>query len=150
MNGKQKGSFSRQIDMELIGGLERAAQKRGETVTQVAETAFARYLSMDVELTSLERQNYKKKCIELSLSNIGHMLNVPLEGDILAKTHTIMAICAGFDNIFPLRDSTKIAKLSLFEVLTDIRDYDKGLFEEIIPQLKRFRKLSDMFKQTTF
>lgn len=150
MNGRQKGSFSRQIDIEIIGGLERVAQKRGESVAHIAEVAFTQFLSTDVELTSLERANYKKIGIELALDSLGSVLNVPLKGDILTKTYTIMAICSGFDNIFPLRESTKIAKLSLFEILTDIRDYDKGLFEEILPQLKRFRKLHDMFRQTTF
>lgn len=150
MKGNQKAVFGQRIDIDIIGGIQRSAQKRGESVAHITEKALASYLSDDIELTPIERANYKKIGLEMQLNSIGSMLNVRLEGDIVLKIHTLIALCAGFDTIFPLREVSKTAKLSLFEAITDLKDLDKGLFDEIIPQLKRFRKLFIMFTQTTF
>ncbi len=150
MKGKQKAVFGQRIDIEIIGGINRSAQKRGESVAHMTELALSQYLSNDVELTAIERANYKKKCIESALDGISSTLNIHLEGDLVSKTMTIMAVCSGFDTVFPDREDTSRAKLSLFEVLIDIKDYDKGVFNEIFPYLKKFKKLHSMYTQTVF
>lgn len=150
MKGNQKAVFGQRIDLEIIAGIQRSAQKRGESISSITERALSQFLATDCELTAYERMQYKKIIIENSLDNIANGLNLKVFGDISAKTITILAICAGFDNIHPLRDSTKNAKLSLFEVLTDIKEYDNGLFNEILPYVKKFKKLHNMFTQTTF
>ena len=149
MKGNQKAQFNQRIDIDIIGGIARSAQKRGETTSHMTEVALSHYLAQDIELTAYERQQYKKKVIENALNSLASGLNMQVFGDILTKTHTIMAVCSGFDTLFPLRDSTKNAKLSLFEILKDIEDYDNGLFQEIMPYLNRFKKLKVMYAQIT-
>ena len=143
-----KQSISSRMDEEIIGEIERSAQKRGVPKSEILEKAAAHWLAQDVELTAIERAEAKKVIINQALDRVSSILYIECKGDLVSKTTTLIAVCSGFSVTFPLRENTKLAELSLFEVLQDIQDYDKGIFAEILPILKRFKKIYSKFTQT--
>lgn len=147
MSDKQTAVISARVPVDLIGGVERSAAKRQCHRSEMVEKALSLFLAKDIELTGTERAFYQKRVIIQALDNHSGLLGAHFEGDLRMKLEHSIAFCAGILNLFPLRESSNLAFMGLYEILTEVKYFDISLFEEIKPTIKKFKKLNNRMSQ---
>lgn len=139
---KQKGYFQ---DETTWGELSRVSAKRGITISDLIEGYCLRGLSKEQELTATERYFVEKRNINLTLDGIFSTFSMTVEGSLDIKIRVLVGLCTGISVQSPLRNFRKLAELSLYTVLNDIRFWDIDIYNEIMKEMSKYKRTKQAY-----
>ena len=141
---KKIASFN--IKDTALGMIEQISTSLAESKSEIVERAIFEYCKSSWELTAEQRyhshrETILKKCVEtLKLSSI-----TAHEGGVSDQIMLIMALVRNskYQRINEIRNG--IQKISLFELLNDVKGWDKNVFDKITSNMSEFKKLKEEY-----
>jgi hypothetical protein len=133
------------IEEKTVSGISAAAAKRGVPLSQIAQIYLERGLSRDVELTGAERFYFQRDNIERSLNNILTIFGIDMKGSLSDKFQTLMVLCTAKSRQKNRTIRYGIIETSLFEVLNNLKDMDKNLFDEWCVEMGKYGRIRNRY-----
>ena len=141
---KHIASFN--LDEKVLGTIETLSKQKGLSKSVLVERMVIIGLKNAVELTAEQRYHFARcvisnRCIDtLRLAGI-----LVFEGGLSEQILLICALQHDLENKKSREIRNGIMKVSIFEILEDIRRFDKNVFDKTLEEMSRFRKLKSEY-----
>lgn len=141
---KQVISFS--LDENIIGTINTLSTQKGISKSGLAERLFSIGLKFDVDLTPEQRYHFGRCVFIDRCSDILKLHSIVVhEGGICDKIRLIMALGTTIGTHKNRQSRNAIYELSIFELLNDLKEFDKEIYKDSIVILNKNRNLSDKY-----
>lgn len=143
---KNKATFN--LDEKILGTIETLSKQKGLSKSVLVEQMITVGLKDAVVLTAAQRYHFSRCVIEnrcldtLKLAGI-----LVFEGSLSEKILLICALEYDLDKKKHREFRNGIVKLSIFELLEEVKAFDKDVFAKTMHEMSRFRKLRDEYLQ---
>ena len=144
MTDKCKRCFS--ISTEVASTISRISSQTGVPENNIVEKYLTRCISGEVELTSAERYNFRRKSINDSIDSVLRLFGIlELNDSITRKFGASLYMAQG-----NLRGQNReyrngIIEASLFEILENIREWDINVWKDITSHMAHFGKIRQRY-----
>lgn len=133
------------IDEKYVVGISSAAAKKGVPISEIGQAYFSFMLSRESQLTAAERFYYQRDNVEQSLDNVLRILGISANGGLSDKWSVAMALCLQKSRQKNRQSRYAVIEMSLFEVLNDLKEMDKNLFDEWIVEMGKYGRIKDRY-----
>lgn len=141
---KHISSFN--IDEKVLSTIETLSKQKGLSKSVLVERFIVSGLKNESELTAEQRYHFSRCVIQnrcTDVLKIGGILQ--FEGSLSENILLICAIQHDLDKKKNREIRNGITKLSIFEILEDVRSFDKNVFDDLVVGMIRFKKLRDEY-----
>ena len=141
---KNIASFN--LNENLLGTLETLSKSKGLSKSVLVERLVTVGLKSEVELTAEQRYHFSRCVIQNKCADILRLSGILMfEGGVSDQISVLMALQLKLQNQKNRENRYGIMKMSIFEVLEDVKAFDKNVFDKIIHENFRYKKLLDEY-----
>jgi hypothetical protein len=141
-----KVPVSLSMDENYIKTIETLSKQKGLSKSAVVERLCSIGLKYDSDLTPEQRYHFGRCVFIDRCSDILRLHSIVVhEGGISDKFMLIVALSTSICTKKSRESRNAIYNLSVFELLNDLKGFDKDIFNDCIAHLNKNRKLSDEY-----
>ncbi len=141
---KNIASFN--LSEQLLGTLETLSKQKGLSKSVLVERLLVIGLKTAVELTAEQRYHFSRCVIENKCTDMLRLSGIMVYvGGLSDQIALICALQSDLNYKKNREIRNGIMKVSIFELLEDIKDFDKNVFDKTISEIAKYKKLRDEY-----
>lgn len=126
----------------VLGTLETLSKQKGLSKSVLVERLLSIALRNEIDLTSEQRYHFSRNVIDNRCLDVLRLAGITMfEGGLSDKIVLICALQTDLEHKKTREIRNGIMKLSIFELLEDIKRFDKNVFDKTMIEMGRYRKL---------
>jgi len=143
---KHVSSFN--LDETVLGTIETLSKQKGLSKSVLVERFLISGLKNEVELTAEQRYHFSRCVIQNRCSDTLRLAGILMfDGGLSEQIVLLCTLQYDLQNKKNREIRNGIMKLSIFDILEDVKRFDKNIFDKTMSEIKRFRKLVDEYRE---